>query len=79
MSAHPLTVFQSIIKGTSTLAGCPDEPEIFFHLKNKGHTYRMKELEKMLKFEPKPNDSATAYMPLGEFRDRKVLPKPTEV
>ncbi len=47
MTAHPLTVFQSIIKGTSTLAGCSDEPEIFFHLKNKGHTYRMKESDRI--------------------------------
>lgn len=47
MTVHPLTVFQSIIKGTSALAGCPDEPEIFFHLKNKRHTYRMKEADRI--------------------------------
>jgi CRISPR-associated protein (TIGR03986 family) len=40
---------------------------------------RMKELGKMLRFNPKPADNKTEYMLLGEFRERKVLPKPTEV
>jgi len=40
---------------------------------------RMEELEKMLKFNPKPPDNKTEYMSLGSFRERKVLPKPTEV
>lgn len=40
---------------------------------------RMKELEKMLKFDPKPKDSATAYMTLGKFSDRKVLPSPSDI
>lgn len=47
MTAHPLTVFQSIIKGTSALSGYPEEPLIFFHLKNKKPIYRMKEADRI--------------------------------
>ncbi len=47
MTAHPLTVFQSIIKGASSIAGYADEPLIFFHLKNKRHTYKMKEADRI--------------------------------
>lgn len=39
---------------------------------------RMKELKKMLTF-PGPEDSKTDYMPLKNFKERKVLPKPTEI
>lgn len=40
---------------------------------------RMKELKRMLDFEKKPSDDKTKYMKLADFRQRKVLPKPTEV
>ncbi|MFN3396718.1 MAG: reverse transcriptase domain-containing protein, partial [Thermodesulfovibrionales bacterium] len=47
MRAHPFVVLQSIIKGTSALAGIPEGSLIFFHLKNKRHTYRMKEADRI--------------------------------
>lgn len=40
---------------------------------------RMKELEAMLNWDKKPSDEKTKYMELNEFRNRNVLPKPTEV
>lgn len=46
---------------------------------------RMKELKKMLEFNNKPADDKTRYMVIknarneNEFKERKVLPKPTEV
>jgi len=43
---------------------------------------RMKELKRMLDFNNKPSNDKTRYMtiqPTNEFRDRKVLPKPTEL
>jgi len=40
---------------------------------------RMKELKRMLDFEKKPDDDKTEYMALNKFRERRVLPKPTEV
>ncbi len=46
---------------------------------------RMKELKRMLAFNVgsspngRPSDDKTKYMELGEFRQRRVLPKPTKV
>ena len=43
---------------------------------------RMKELRAMLDFEKKPVDEKTRYMsikPKNEFKERRVLPCPTEV
>lgn len=40
---------------------------------------RMKELRIMLNFAKKPDDVKTKYMDLNEFRERKVLPKPSEI
>ncbi len=43
---------------------------------------RMKELKSMLDFEKKPGDEKTRYMqiePKNEFKERRVLPLPTEV
>lgn len=40
---------------------------------------RMKELRIMLNFDKKPEDIKTKYMDLNEFRERKVLPKPSEI
>lgn len=46
---------------------------------------RMKELKRMLAFsvgtapDGRPSDNKLQYMGLGEFRDRRVLPKPTKV
>jgi CRISPR-associated protein (TIGR03986 family) len=42
-------------------------------------TNRLRELKTMLDFENKPDDSKTAYMELEQFRNRNILPKPTEV
>ncbi|MGB9823489.1 hypothetical protein [Thermodesulfovibrio sp.] len=42
-------------------------------------TPRLKELKKMLDFTNKPENNATEYLELSEFRKRKVLPKPTKV
>jgi CRISPR-associated protein Cas1 len=43
MKAHPLSVFQAIIKGVTASLGNTAEPAIFFHIKDKKHTFRMKE------------------------------------
>lgn len=40
---------------------------------------RVKEFKRMLDFNNKPDDDKTKYMGLGEFRGRRVLPKPTKV
>jgi group II intron reverse transcriptase/maturase/CRISPR-associated endonuclease Cas1 len=47
MTAHPFTVFQAIIKGVSTLAGFEDEAAVFFHIRDRKHTYRMKEADRL--------------------------------
>lgn len=47
MSAHPVTVIQAIIKGTTDLIEKSDEPIIFFHIKNRRHTFRMRETERL--------------------------------
>ncbi len=44
MAAHPLTVFQAIIKGvTESASDTEAEPLIFFHLKDKRHTFIIQE------------------------------------
>jgi len=48
MTAHPFTVFQAVTKGVSTLAGFEDEAAVFFHIRDKKHTYRMKEADRIL-------------------------------
>lgn len=40
---------------------------------------RLDELKTMLDFNKKPDASKTKYMPLGSFRNRPVLPKPSDV
>ncbi len=40
---------------------------------------RLKELKRMLDIKSKPDNNKTAYMELGEFRQRKILPKPMEL
>jgi len=40
---------------------------------------RMQHLKSMLDFNNKPNDDETDYLPLDEFKERKVLPKPNEI
>lgn len=40
---------------------------------------RMQELRTMLDFKKKPKDEITRYMELGDFKERKVLPPPTDV
>jgi CRISPR/Cas system CSM-associated protein Csm3 (group 7 of RAMP superfamily) len=40
---------------------------------------RMQHLKAMLDFNNKPNDLETDYLPLDEFKERKVLPKPNEI
>jgi len=40
---------------------------------------RMQQLKTMLDWNNKPKDEKTDYLPLNEFRKRKVLPPPTEV
>jgi CRISPR-associated protein (TIGR03986 family) len=40
---------------------------------------RMQQLKAMLDFDNKPNDDETDYLPLDEFKERKVLPKPNEI
>jgi len=48
MSAHPLSVFQAVIKGVTALVDSydmnekQDEGFIFFHIKNRKHTYKLK-------------------------------------
>jgi len=40
---------------------------------------RMKELIRMLDFNNKPVDAKTEYMALNKFKERRILPKPTDV
>jgi CRISPR/Cas system CSM-associated protein Csm3 (group 7 of RAMP superfamily) len=40
---------------------------------------RMQHLKAMVDFNNKPNDLETDYLPLDEFKERKVLPKPNEI
>ncbi|MBI5407995.1 MAG: CRISPR-associated endonuclease Cas1 [Nitrospirae bacterium] len=40
---HPFSVFQAIIKGASSALNAFEEPLIFFHIKGKGHTFRIQE------------------------------------
>lgn len=47
MSAHPCAVFQAIVKGVSALAGYSEESHLFFHLRDKKHTYRLKEADRI--------------------------------
>lgn len=42
MTAHPFSVFQAIIKGVSLSIGDDAEPLIFFHIKDKRHTVKMR-------------------------------------
>ena len=48
MTAHPFTVFQAVTKGVSTLAGFEDEAAVFFHIRDRKHTYQMKEADRIL-------------------------------
>lgn len=43
MKAHPLVIFQSIIKGISSQITLSEEGHIIFHLKNKKYTYKIKQ------------------------------------
>ncbi|MEW6602529.1 MAG: CRISPR-associated endonuclease Cas1, partial [Nitrospirota bacterium] len=47
MTAHPVSVFQSIIKGVSSLSGGLDDT-IFFHIRGKRHSYRMRETDRIM-------------------------------
>jgi hypothetical protein len=47
MTAHPFTVFQAVIKGVSSSAGFSDEAAVFFHLRDKKHTYRLRESDRI--------------------------------
>ncbi len=40
---------------------------------------RMRQLRRMLDFTNRPSDEKTKYMELGEFKERKILPSPTEI
>lgn len=46
-SAHPITVIEAIIKGTTDLLEKSEEPLIFFHIKNKRHTFKLRESERL--------------------------------
>ncbi|MEW6089175.1 MAG: CRISPR-associated endonuclease Cas1 [bacterium] len=46
--AHPVSIFQAIIKGVSILMGIMDDPSIFFHIRDKRHTYKLRESDKVL-------------------------------
>jgi len=47
MSAHPLSVFQAIIKGITASVNPIYEPMIFFHIKDKKHTYKIRETDRI--------------------------------
>lgn len=47
MSAHPLSVFQAIIKGVTSSVGTATEPIIFFHVKDKKHTFKIRETDRI--------------------------------
>jgi len=46
-SAHFLSVFQAIIKGVTASVGNIAEPVIFFRIKDRKHTFRMRESDKI--------------------------------
>lgn len=45
--AHPLSVFQAIIKGVTTSLGAFSEQHIFFHIKDKKHTFKIRETDRI--------------------------------
>ena len=47
MTAHPFTVFQAVIKGVSSSTGFSDEAAVFFHLRDRKHTYRLRESDRI--------------------------------
>ena len=47
MSAHPVSVFQAIIKGVSLSIGDSSEPHVIFHIRNRKHTFRIRESDKI--------------------------------
>jgi len=47
MTAHPLSVFQAIIKGVTASIGDAGEPLVFFHIKDRKHTYRMRQTDRI--------------------------------
>ncbi len=47
MSAHPLSVFQAIIKGVTASVNPAHEPKIFFHIKDKKYTLKIRETDRI--------------------------------
>ncbi len=47
MAAHPVSVFQAIIKGVSLSMGNEDEPPVIFHIRNRKHTFRIRESDRI--------------------------------
>jgi len=47
MLAHPFSVFQAIVKTVSSAVENKGEPVVFFHLKDKKHTFKMREGEEI--------------------------------
>ncbi|MEW6007112.1 MAG: hypothetical protein AB1595_03020, partial [bacterium] len=39
MSAHPLSVIQAIVKGTTLSIGGDENSNLFFHIKDRKHTF----------------------------------------
>ncbi|GAB4408267.1 MAG: hypothetical protein OHK0032_03680 [Thermodesulfovibrionales bacterium] len=47
MTAHPLSVFQAVIKGVAASVSDIAEPVIFFHIKDRKHTFRLRESDRI--------------------------------
>jgi CRISPR-associated protein Cas1 len=45
--AHPLSVFQAIIKSVTSSVDPTGDPHIFFHIKDRRHTFKIRELDRI--------------------------------
>lgn len=74
MTAHPVTVFESIIKGVSTLAG--DGSPVIFHIKDRKHTYNKMRESDTIPLEIFFFNNAPAYLNTWQEKFREYLSDP---
>lgn len=46
-TAHPISIFEAIVKAVSSAAENKNDPNVFFHLKNKKHTLKIHKFEEI--------------------------------
>jgi len=74
MSAHPVTICESIIKGVSTLVW--DESPVIFHIKNRKHTYNKMRESDTIPLEIFFFNNAPAYLNKWQEKFREYLSDP---